>query len=236
MRGIILAGGTGSRLGELSRLTNKHLLPVGNKPMIYHPIEKLTAIGIDDIMIVTGTEHAGDIFSLLGSGSRFNCRFTYRVQDEAGGIAQALSLAEDFASGCGGVVVLLGDNIFEESLETYHKAFQKHNGKSCLLVLKQVEDPTRYGVVDIKDNKITNILEKPHNPPSDLCVTGIYFYPNSVFDYTSMCNRSDRGEYEITDVNMYYVRAGNIDYEVMSGWWTDAGTPESYRKANELVQ
>lgn len=232
MKGIILAGGTGSRLYPLTKVTNKHLLPVGDKPMIYHPIEKLTEAGIKEILIVTGTDHMGDVVNLLGSGKDFGCLFTYKVQDEAGGIAQALGLAENFAGG-EPVLVILGDNIFEGSLKS---AVDNYEGKGAQILLKKVPDPKRYGVAELDGEKVLSVEEKPEEPKSDYAVTGIYFYDNEVFDCIKTLKPSGRGELEITDVNNYYISKGEMKSSVMEGWWTDAGTPESYRLANKLVQ
>jgi len=231
MKGIILAGGTGSRLYPLTKVTNKHLLPVGNKPMIYYPIEKLTEVGIEEILIVTGTEHMGDVVNLLGSGKDFGCRFTYKVQDEAGGIAQALGLAENFV-GDDSMTVLLGDNIFQTSLE---RALESYPGKGAQILLKEVGDPERFGVAEVEGDKIVSIEEKPDHPPSNLAVTGVYMYDASVFDYIRELEPSDRGELEITDVNNRYIHQQAMRFSVMSGWWTDAGTPSSYKRANQLV-
>ncbi|MHC4412355.1 MAG: sugar phosphate nucleotidyltransferase, partial [Planctomycetota bacterium] len=180
LKGVILAGGTGSRLRPLTKVTNKHLLPVGEKPMIFYPIEKLTAIGIEDILIVTGLEHMGDVVALLGSGKDFNCRFTYRVQDEAGGIAQALGLAEVFSNE-DSLAVVLGDNIFRDSLDKYAQNFinQKSGAR---IILKQVQNPQRFGIAEIENGKIVQIEEKPKKSKSDYAVTGIYFYDSSVFE------------------------------------------------------
>lgn len=232
MKGIILAGGTGSRLYPLTKVTNKHLLPVGEKPMIYHPIEKLTEVGIEEILIVTGTEHMGDVVNLLGSGKDFNCRFTYKVQDEAGGIAQALGLAENFA-GNDPVVVILGDNIFEHSLQ---KAVSNYSGSGAQILIQEVEDPERYGVAELDGDKVISIDEKPKEPKSNFAVTGIYFYDAKVFECIKTLKPSGRGELEITDVNNYYIKQGQMKSSVLEGWWTDAGTPDSYKHANKLVQ
>jgi glucose-1-phosphate thymidylyltransferase len=231
MKGVILAGGTGSRLYPLTKVTNKHLLPVGNKPMIYYPIERLIESGIEEILIVTGTDHMGDVVNLLGSGKDFGCRFTYKVQDEAGGIAQALGLAENFAGG-DSVVVILGDNIFNFSLSD---AITSYNGKGAHIMIKEVHDPSRYGVAEIHGDQIMSIEEKPNNPKSNFCVTGIYMYDARVFDYIRTLKPSGRGELEITDVNNHYIQSGEMTYSVLQGWWTDAGTPDSYKIANELA-
>lgn len=231
MKGIVLAGGTGSRLYPLTKVTNKHLLPVGNKPMIYYPIEKLTEAGIEEILIVTGTEHMGDVVNLLGSGKDFGCRFTYKVQDEAGGIAQALGLAENF---CGDepMTVILGDNIFEASLS---KALGNYDNSGAQILIKQVEDPERFGVAELEGDRIIGIEEKPDHPKSEFAVTGIYMYDSQVFNLIKNLEPSDRGELEITDVNNHYIKNGTMKYSKLDGWWTDAGTPESYKVANNLA-
>jgi glucose-1-phosphate thymidylyltransferase len=233
LRGVILAGGTGSRLLPLTKVTNKHLLPVGEKPMIFHPIEKLVEAGIKDIMIITGTYHIGAVVGLLGSGSEFGCRFTYRVQDQAGGIAQALDLAYDFCLGHKFVVVL-GDNIFEDSLVPFVEAFKSQN-RGARLLLKDVHDPERYGVATLDGKKIVQIVEKPEKPESNMAVTGIYMFDNIAFEFIKNCKPSGRGELEISDVNDAYVKAGLCEFDTLEGWWTDAGTHESLREATKLV-
>jgi glucose-1-phosphate thymidylyltransferase len=233
LKGVVLAGGTGSRLMPLTKVTNKHLLPIGKKPMIYYPIEKLISAGLEQILIVTGTEHMGDVVSLLGSGKDFGCHFTYKVQDEAGGIAQALALAENFAAG-EPLAVILGDNIFQASLRPYVANFiSQKNGARVLL--KQVPDPHRFGVAHTAEGRITAIEEKPKVPRSDSAITGIYFYDASVFDIIRTLKPSARGELEISDVNNAYIRQGNLQYDILEGWWTDAGTFESLTRAGELV-
>lgn len=207
-------------------------MPIGDKPMIYHPIEKLTQVGIEEILIVTGTEHMGDVVSLLGSGKDFNCRFTYKVQDEAGGIAQALGLAENFA-GNDSVIVILGDNIFEASLK---KAVDNYKGIGAQILIKAVHDPKRYGVAELDGERVISIEEKPNHPKSNFAVTGIYFYDSKVYECIKTLKPSGRGELEITDVNNYYIQKGEMTSSELDGWWTDAGTPESYRYANELVK
>lgn len=233
LRGIVLGGGTGSRLMPLTKVTNKHLLPVGQKPMIFYPIERLTGIGIEEILIVTGIEHMGDVVGLLGSGKDFGCRFTYKVQDEAGGIAQALALAENFADNHP-ITVILGDNIFRASLKSYAEKFiaQKTGAR---ILLKQVANPQRFGVAELSDGKIVGIEEKPQEPKSDYAVTGIYFYDACVFDIIRELKPSARGELEITHVNEAYIARGELTYDILDGWWTDAGTFESLNRANELV-
>lgn len=231
MKGLILAGGNGTRLMPLTKSVNKHLLPIGNKPMLQHCVDKLIGAGIHEVMVVTGGEHLGGIAEFLGSGHRFNCEFTFRVQEEAGGIAQALGLAEGFV-GDGSVCVLLGDNIFEDSLSLMNAYYPN---KGAMVVLKQVDDPQRFGVAKLRNGTICKILEKPKTPPSNLAVTGIYFYDNHVFDIIKTLKPSGRGELEITDVNNKYIESGCMAYWTMKGWWTDAGTHESYRLANKLV-
>jgi glucose-1-phosphate thymidylyltransferase len=233
LKGIVLAGGTGSRLMPLTKVTNKHLLPVGQKPMIYYPIAKLRGAGLEEILIVTGTEHMGDMVSLLGSGKDFGCRFTYKVQDEAGGIAQALSLAENFCHG-DAMAVILGDNIFEDSLAAYAEAFRQQ-GKGARILGKKVPDPERFGVAEIRGDQVVSIEEKPKKPKSDIAVTGIYFYDATVFDVIRTCRPSGRGELEITDVNNAYVKRGELRFDLMKGWWSDAGTFPSLAHVNRLV-
>jgi glucose-1-phosphate thymidylyltransferase len=233
LRGIVLAGGTGSRLMPLTKVTNKHLLPVGKKPMIYYPIERLTAVGVEEILIVTGLEHMGDVVNLLGSGKDFGCRFTYKVQDEAGGIAQALALAENFASDHL-MAVILGDNIISSDIKKHAEDFmtQKIGAK---ILLKKVPDPTRFGVAEMSEGKVISIEEKPETPKSDYAVTGVYFYDSQVFDIIRSLKPSARGEFEITHVNQAYIEKGQLSYDILDGWWTDAGTFESLTRANELV-
>jgi len=233
MKGVILAGGTGSRLGELTKVTNKHLLPIGSLPMIYHPIYKLKEAGIRDILIVTGREHMGDVIELLGSGSFFDCEFTYKVQDQAGGIAEALALAEDFV-GISKFVVILGDNIFKDNLKPFVESFEMQ-ALGAKVLLKEVPDLKRFGVPELKDNRIVLIEEKPEHPKSKYAVIGIYMYHAIAFRYIERLERSARGELEITSLNSMFAERGTLTYDILSGWWTDAGTPESYKRANELV-
>jgi len=235
MKGVILAGGTGSRLYPLTKVTNKHLLPIGRKPMIYYPIEKLLEAGIKRILIVTGTEHMGAVVSLLGSGKDFGASFTYKVQDEAGGIAQALSLAENFA-GSDPVTVILGDNLFEDGIAPMIEHFEnQQGGVGARIALKQVEDPKRFGVATLEEDRVTKIMEKPEYPETNWAVTGLYIYDAGVFDVIRKLKPSARGEMEISDVNNSYIGAGTMSYDFLEGWWTDAGTFESYSKANELM-
>jgi glucose-1-phosphate thymidylyltransferase len=231
--GIILAGGSGSRLLPCTKVTNKHLLPIGDMPMIFYPLKKLVGAGIIDILIVTGTEHMGDFISLLGSGKDFGCRLTYRVQDEAGGIAQALALAERFANGQP-MCVILGDNIFENSIDSTISTFMK-DPNTAHIILKEVADADRFGVAIINGDRIVEIIEKPASPPTQFAVTGIYCYPGDVFDIIKGLKPSPRNELEITDVNNAYIKAGRLGYSIFNGYWSDAGTFPSLAKANELV-
>ncbi|MFM8314850.1 MAG: sugar phosphate nucleotidyltransferase [Deltaproteobacteria bacterium] len=233
MKGVILAGGTGSRLFPLTKVTNKHLLPVGRKPMILHPVEKLIQAGMKEIIVVTGVEHMGDVVTLLGSGKDYGCEFSYKVQDQAGGIAQALGLTESFCRGSK-ICVILGDNIFEDSLAPFAKNFYEQN-KGAKVLLKQVSDPHRFGVPEVVGNQIVSIEEKPKNPKSSLAVTGIYFYDDQVFEIIKTLKPSGRGELEITDVNNFYVRQGTMTHDTFQGHWTDAGTFESLNVANQLM-
>ena len=225
MRGVVLAGGNGTRLNPLTNVTNKHLLPVYDKPMIFWPIQTLLDNGIKDILIVTGKEHMGDIFRLLGSGKEFGCDFTYKVQDEAGGIAEALGLAEDFARG-ESIAVILGDNIFVETPTIQDKPS---------LFFKQVDDPERFGCPVFDQNSVLKyIQEKPEIPASEYAVVGLYVYDHLAFDFIKSLNPSERGELEITDVNNLYIKEG-IDYSVIHGEWLDAGTIESLHNATFIL-
>lgn len=236
MKGIILAGGLGTRLFPLTKITNKHLLPVYNRPMIHWPILNLVEAGINDIMVVTGGSFAGGFLQLLGNGREFGLKEVhYTYQEGEGGIADALSLAADFVDGerC---VVILGDNIFENSIKPYVDAYRQQK-EGAHIVLCQVSDPQRFGVPAFDDNKrITNIEEKPRQPKSDYAVTGIYMYDSMVWDVVRGLKPSERGELEITDVNNAYLRAGTLQYSIMNGWWTDAGTFDSLIHAGALVQ
>ncbi len=234
MKGIILAGGTGSRLYPLTKVINKHLLPVGRYPMIFYPVSKLKEAGIRDIFIVTGKEHAGSIVNLLGSGHEMGLNFTYRIQDQAGGIAEALGLAEDFV-GDEKCVVILGDNIFEDSIVSFVSSFEIQKQGAKILV-KKVKDPSRYGVIEFSGNSALSIEEKPAVPKSSYCVTGIYMYDKSVFDIIRTLEPSARNELEITDVNNEYIRRGQLTIDRFKGWWTDAGTMESFYYANYLAE
>nr|QNO41966.1 bifunctional protein GlmU [Methanosarcinales archaeon ANME-2c ERB4]QNO42633.1 bifunctional protein GlmU [Methanosarcinales archaeon ANME-2c ERB4]QNO42854.1 bifunctional protein GlmU [Methanosarcinales archaeon ANME-2c ERB4]QNO43489.1 bifunctional protein GlmU [Methanosarcinales archaeon ANME-2c ERB4] len=231
MKGIILAGGTGSRLYPLTKVTNKHLLPVYDRPMIFYPLQTLLDAGINEIMIVSGKGHAGHFLELLGSGSDWGARFTYEIQDEAGGIAQALGLAEDFADN-EDVAVVLGDNIFQDDVSEAVQAF-KVGGH---IFLKRVEDAHRFGVAQIEGNGVISIEEKPEEPKSDLAVTGLYLYDNGVFEIIRRLKPSGRGELEITDVNNEYIRLGEMSYSLLEGYWSDAGTFESLLRAGNIVK
>ncbi|MEO6913264.1 MAG: sugar phosphate nucleotidyltransferase [Candidatus Baltobacteraceae bacterium] len=234
MKGIILAGGLGSRLRPLTKVTNKHLLPIYDKPMIYYPIETLCKAGIKDIMIVTGGNSAGDFLRLLGNGSDFGLKdIYYTYQEGEGGIADALRLCEHFAEGHR-VTVILGDNIIQDDISPYVRAFEKQTSGARVL-LKEVQDPERFGVPMLDGERIVRIEEKPAHPKSRYAVTGIYMYDERVFDYCRNLKPSKRGELEITDVNNAYIDAGDLHYDVLDGWWTDAGQFESLHHASMLV-
>jgi glucose-1-phosphate thymidylyltransferase len=234
IRGIVLAGGKGTRLYELTKVTNKHLLPVGPYPMVYYPLKKIIGAGIRDVLLVSGTEHMGDFVELLGSGKDHQCSLTYRVQDEAGGIAQALGLAETFSAGHRSLVIL-GDNIFYDSAKEMIDASNQHPDWAWV-GLKQVPDPGRYGVAELKGNQVLSIEEKPQNPKSDYAVIGVYIYPPDVFQVIKTLKPSKRGELEITDVNNYYLQSGRMGFSIMPGYWTDAGTLDSLNFSNQLVR
>ncbi|MGF7049225.1 glucose-1-phosphate thymidylyltransferase [Paenibacillus sp. DS2015] len=234
MKGIILAGGTGSRLYPLTKVTNKHLLPVGKYPMIFHSVYKLKQAGINDILIVTGKDHMGDVVNLLGSGRDMGVSFTYKVQDEAGGIAQALDLAEHFV-GEDQMVVILGDNVFEDDIYPYVQNFQQQKSGAKILI-QEVQDPKRFGVPELQGECIISIDEKPEHPKSNYAVTGIYMFDNNVFDIVKTLKPSNRGELEITDVNNAYINRNELTFDILQGWWTDAGTHASLARANELSQ
>ena len=234
MRGVILAGGLGSRLRPLTHVTNKHLLPVYDCPMIYYPIRCLLNAGINEVLVVTGGDHAGDFLKLLGNGKALGLRdLHYTYQEGEGGIADALKLAEDFADG-GKVVVILGDNIIERNIKrAVADFFTQPTGAKVLL--KEVPDPQRFGVARMEGGKIAEIIEKPKDPPSNLAVTGIYMYDNDVFNMARDLKPSARGELEITDVNNAYLQRGDLTFDVLEGWWTDAGTFDSLFRASKLV-
>ena len=234
MKGIILAGGMGTRLFPLTKVTNKHLLPVYDKPMIYYPIQCLVNAGIEDIMIVTGGNDAGDFLRLLGNGKEFGLKdISYTYQEGHGGIADALHLAEHFVDE-DKMVVVLGDNIIEGNIRKSAAAFEKQE-KGARILLKEVPDPKRFGVATIDEGRITAITEKPETPASDYAVIGIYMYDDAVFDIVDDLVPSDRNELEITDVNNAYLRAGTLEHDVLEGWWSDAGTFESLHRVSNLV-
>jgi glucose-1-phosphate thymidylyltransferase len=234
MKGIILAGGLGTRLYPLTKVTNKHLLPVFDKPMIYYPIQALINAGIDDILIVTGGNNAGDFLKLLGNGKEFGLKhINYTYQEGEGGIAQALSLAEFFASG-EEICVVLGDNIIEKNIRRAVENFKRQK-EGAKILLKEVPDPQRFGVPELKGDRIVRIDEKPKNPKSQYAVIGIYLYDQEVFNLIKTLKPSDRGELEITDVNNQYIEKGLMTWDILEGWWTDAGTFESLLRANQLV-
>jgi glucose-1-phosphate thymidylyltransferase len=233
MKGVILAGGLGTRLRPLTKVTNKHLLPIYNKPMIYYPLETLVRAGLKEILIVSGPEHAGHFLHLLGSGKEWGVRLSYELQDEPGGIAQALGLAEDFADN-GPLAAILGDNIYEDDLSPSIKSFAV-SAEGAHVFLKEVADPERFGVAEIAGQSITRIVEKPSSPNSKLAVTGCYLYDAAVFSIIKKIKPSSRGELEITDVNNAYVQAGKMSFTKLSGDWTDAGTFDSLLKANLLA-
>ena len=234
MKGVILAGGLGSRLRPLTKVTNKHLLPIYDKPMIYYPIETLVTAGIRDIMIVTGGNSAGDFLRLLGNGSDFGLKdIYYTYQEGEGGIADALKLCEHFAEN-ERIAVILGDNILQDDISPYVRAFEAQ-ASGARILLKHVDDPERFGVPELDGKRIVRIEEKPANPKSDYAVTGIYMYDSRVFDFCRDLKPSSRGELEITDVNNAYIDAGDMYYDVLDGWWTDAGQFESLYRATALV-
>jgi len=231
MKGIILAGGNGRRLEPITTVTNKHLLAVYNKPMIYYPLQTLTGAGIKEILIISGKDHAGGFLRLLGSGKDFGCSFRYEVQEEAGGIAQALGLAEEFV-GDDNCAVILGDNIFEDNFAEDVRGFSG----GARIFLKEVSDASRFGVATLRDDKVVEIEEKPAAPKSNLAVTGLYLYDSNVFEIIRTLKPSGRGEMEITDVNNHYIRDGLMKAHTVKGEWTDAGTFESLFRANSIAR
>jgi len=234
MKGIILAGGLGKRLTPLTKVTNKHLLPVGNKPMIYYPIQTLVEAGIEDILIVTGGTNAGDFLRLLGNGKQFGLKhINYTYQEKEGGIAEALGLAEHFVSHHR-MVVVLGDNIIEKNITKFINRYKKQK-KGARILLKEVFKPERFGVAEIKNEKVVHIIEKPKKPKTNYAVTGIYMYDSKVFDLIKTLKPSQRGELEITDVNNAYIRLKQMEYDILEGNWTDAGTFYSLMRANLLM-
>jgi glucose-1-phosphate thymidylyltransferase len=236
VKGIILAGGSGSRLFPLTKITNKHLLPIYDKPMIYYPLQTLVDAGIRDILLVTGGRNSGDFLRLLANGKEFGLKhLNYTYQEGEGGIADALALAEHFADG-DKICVILGDNILEKSIASAAQAFERQQGGAQIL-LKQVPDAERFGVAEMDGSKIIGIEEKPRNPKSNYAVTGVYMYDGTVFEKVRKLVPSGRGELEITDVNNAYIREGSMTYSYVEGWWTDAGTFESLlRAANQVAK
>jgi glucose-1-phosphate thymidylyltransferase len=235
MKGIVLAGGLGSRLAPLTKLTNKHLLPIYKKPMIYYPIEMLAAAGIRDIMIVTGGRNAGDFLRLIGNGREFGLsRIHYTYQEGEGGIAEALGLCEEFAEN-DKVIVVLGDNLLEKGIRKGVEAFKRQK-KGARIFLKEVDHPWEYGIADVAGRRIKRIIEKPKKPPTNLAVIGVYMYPPDVFDIVKKLKPSARGELEITDVNNAYIQRGRMEYQIVDGWWMDAGeNHEALLQANIAV-
>ena len=234
MKGVILAGGLGTRLFPLTKITNKHLLPVYDRPMIYYPIEALVNAGIDDIMIVTGGRKSGDFLSLLGNGKDFGLKhLNYTYQEGEGGIAEALGLAEHWAARSP-ICVILGDNLIERNIRKAVVNFREQK-RGAKIMLKEVPDPERFGVAILEGKKVVRIVEKPKSPESNLAVIGVYMYDPRVFEIIKTLRPSDRGELEITDVNNWYIRDGSMTFEVLEGWWTDAGTFPSLHRASNLV-
>ena len=234
MKGVVLAGGLGTRLLPLTKVTNKHLLPIYNKPMVYYPIETLVRAGIREILLVTGGNNAGEFLRLLGSGKEFGLKdLHYTYKEGEGGIAEALNLAEPFADG-DPIAVILGDNIIEGDISLAVRRFEEKR-KGAKILLKEVEDPERFGVAELMGDRIAGIEEKPLRPKSRYAVTGIYLYDEKVFDIIKTLKPSGRGELEITDVNNHYIRKGEMTFEILEGWWTDAGTFESLYRANCLI-
>ena len=237
MKGVILAGGLGTRLFPLTKITNKHLLPVYDQPMIYYPIRTLVNAGVDDIMIVTGGRKSGDFLSLLGNGKDFGLKhLNYTYQEGEGGIAEALGLCAHWAQG-EPIVVVLGDNLIERNIVGPVDEFRRQveGGGGAKILLKEVHDPERFGVARLDGDKVAEIIEKPKDPPSNMAVIGIYMYDDRVWEIIETLEPSDRGELEITDVNNWYIRDGSMTFGVLDGWWTDAGTFESLFSASKLV-
>jgi glucose-1-phosphate thymidylyltransferase len=234
MKGVVLAGGTGSRLNPLTRVTNKHLLPVFDKPMVYYPIQTLVNAGIEEILLVTGGKNAGDFLRLLGNGHQFGLKhLNYTYQEGEGGIAEALGLAEFFAAG-EPICVILGDNIIENNICEAVDSF-KEQAKGAKILVKEVTDAQRFGVAEIQGKHVLGIEEKPKLPKSNYAVIGVYLYDATVFEKIHRLKPSGRGELEITDVNNFYIDQGSLTFDVLDGWWTDAGTFDSLLRANNLV-
>jgi len=235
LKGVVLAGGLGKRLRPLTKISNKHLLPVFNQPMVYYPIQTLVEAGIRDILVVTGGNHAGEFLRLLGNGHQFGLKhIDYTYQEGEGGIAEALGLACDFAEGQK-IAVILGDNIVEKPIKEYVERFKAQKQGARILV-KEVEDPQRFGVVEFQDARILSIEEKPEKPKSNYAVTGIYMYDARVFDIIKTLRPSDRKELEITDVNKAYLKRQQLYYDILDGWWADCGLPETLFRATSLIR
>ncbi len=239
MKGVILAGGTGSRLLPLTKVTNKHLLPIYNEPMIYKPIKTLVNSGITEITVVLGGESVGDFIKLLGDGSELGAKLTYVYQQKAGGIAEALYLTKHIVEGHK-IAVILGDNIFEDTFEKEIWNFHISDWMDCFLFLKEVSVPERFGVAEVEDREVINIVEKPKEPKSNLCVTGLYLYNKSIFNAIENVMRvngySDRGELEITDVNNYYTKCRVVPFKLVEGFWSDAGTFDTLLKSSNFTR
>jgi len=233
MKGIILAGGRGTRLAPLTEVTNKHLFPVGKEPMIWHSVKQLVGSGIREILVISSTHHMGDIVNSLGSGRRFDCDFTYKVQENPSGIAHALALGEQFSQEQQ-IVVLLGDNIFEYSIKLHVEAFKKQEIGARVL-LKEVREPERFGVAALDEQQVIHIEEKPQKPQSNYAVVGCYMYDNRAFSFIRQLSPSLRGELEITELNNLYIQKGQLEYGFVQGRWMDAGTFESLHQANAIL-
>ncbi|OGY29818.1 MAG: spore coat protein [Candidatus Woykebacteria bacterium RIFCSPHIGHO2_12_FULL_45_10] len=235
MKGVILAGGNATRLRPLTWVTNKHLLPIYNKPMIFYPLEAMAKAGIKDVLIITGPHHSGAFMNLLRSGKEFGLRLSYEIQEEAGGIAHAINLAKEFAEG-EKILVILGDNIFDQSLRKDAEEFEKVEKGAVVYGKRMATRSKQYGVIEVKDNKVISIEEKPEKPKSDIGQTGVYMYDERVFDFIRDQKPSKRSELEVTDLNNNYVKEGTMVCKILSGWWVDAGTSfDELLKANTLV-
>lgn len=235
MRGVILAGGKATRLRPLTLVTNKHLLPIYDKPMIFYPLEVMAKAGVRDVLLVTGPDHSGSFINLLRSGKDFGLNLSYEIQEDAAGIAQAISLAHEFADNSK-LLIILGDNIFTEDLGPYAEAFEKREKGAQVFAKKFGTESRQYGVIEVSGNKVISIEEKPQNPKSDLAQTGIYMYDGRVFDFIKRLRPSKRGEMEVTDLNNFYVKEGTMNCQILKGWWVDAGTSfDELLRANMLV-
>ncbi len=234
MKGVLLAGGIGTRLRPLTEITNKHLLPIYNRPMIDYPLLTLKNAGITEILLVTGGEHMGAFMNYLSSGKRFGVDLTYKIQDEAGGIAQALSLARDFV-GSEKFVVILGDNVFEENIDVFVSDFEK-SSVDAVLFFKEVPDPGRYGVPVFRDGQLIDIEEKPSEPKSNLAQVGLFFYSPIAFDFIKNLKPSARGELEVTELNSFMIKNAHVSYEIINGFWLDAGTIEALAESSMFMK